>query len=125
MQRTLSITLTCLLVLIPALVLILSLGQRALADELPAGTFQGLAQPVPESLLESTCGKYQPFNPDALFGESTVTGNQVIYQGDIEILQYNVIENAFNQSSGVFTIVQNSGNNALIQTATIVNINFY
>lgn len=54
---------------------------------------------------------------------ATVAGNQVAYYGDATITQTTAISNSFNNATGIFTVVQNSGNNVLIQNATMVTIN--
>lgn len=41
---------------------------------------------------------------------NTVSGSNIIADG------------AFNESSGVFSVIQNSGNNVLIQNSTVVNV---
>lgn len=74
-------------------------------------------EPLAENILSLQRGK-------SILDNSVVTDNLIIYSGDIQIRQQNTINNAFNHSKGVFTIVQNSGNNVLINTTTTVNIMF-
>lgn len=53
----------------------------------------------------------------------TVVGNTV---GDNSITGDNTIANeAFGNAAGMFTVIQNSGNNVLIQNTTVYNINMY
>ncbi len=67
--------------------------------------------------LDQNRGAYNPNNASYLLGTSSnnsvnnsVTGGNVISEG------------AFNSSSGLVNVIQNSGNNVLIQSSTIVNV---
>lgn len=67
--------------------------------------------------LEENRGAFSPVNTSYLMATSSnnsvtnsVTGDNVIADG------------AFNNSSGLVNIIQNSGNNVLIQSSTIVNV---
>ncbi len=53
-------------------------------------------------------------NIDAELSNNTATNN---------VTGFNIIDNgAFTEASGVFSIIQNSGNNVIIQDSTIVNV---
>lgn len=58
-------------------------------------------------------------NPDAL-AIANVSHNSV---GDNTVTGDNKVINAFDSSTGVFTVLQNSGNNVAMQSQTIVNVN--
>lgn len=67
--------------------------------------------------LDENRGAYSPSSASYLLANSTnnsvnnsVTGGNVISEG------------AFNSSSGLVNVIQNSGNNVLIQSSTVVNV---
>ena len=74
-------------------------------------------QPVPASALLARRGGTQVFNDMRLRG--VVAGNEAV---DV-LTGSNVIDGgAFAGAAGLPMIIQNSGNNVLIQNATIVNV---
>jgi hypothetical protein len=94
----------------------------ARAPEETLGIFENAA-PVPEELLGSLNAKAQ-INVDKIqINDQDVTG---VVTGNTAIGSQNgnnaVSEGAFSDSAGFMTTIQNTGNNVLIQNATIVNI---
>lgn len=98
----------------------------ALADASDkAGSFGQTSAAVGLDDLADERGTANPFDMAEVFGGSTVSDNLVQYNGDVFLTQTSTIANSFNQSQGVITVVQNAGNNVLIQNATMVTINVY
>lgn len=92
----------------------------ATAAATPSGA-QGLvlrgARPVALSVLAASRGGTQVFNEMNLNG--VVADNQAI---NLTTGGNTIAEGAFANASGLPMVVQNSGNNVLIQNATIVNV---
>ncbi|WP_321396651.1 hypothetical protein [Emcibacter sp.] len=92
----------------------------AYADE-DIAAFPAAKKASPEA-LDDARGMANPFNPGEVTNSSEVSGNSVIYNGDAEVTQTNTIDNAFNHSASISTVVQNAGNNVLIENATNIFI---
>ena len=88
----------------------------ARADDNLAAILAG-SNSVSSNVLASQRGA--GLNPDAL-AIANVSRNSV---GDYTVTGDNSVNNAFNSSTGVFTVLQNSGNNVAMQSQTIVNVN--
>lgn len=73
--------------------------------------------PMPAAALATKRGGDRVFNDAQL--KATVADNQAI---NVNTGMNLVSEGAFAGSSGLSTVIQNSGNNVLIQNATIVNV---
>ncbi|WP_293677843.1 hypothetical protein [uncultured Phenylobacterium sp.] len=79
--------------------------------------FGAEAAPRPAEALVEVRGR------GGLIPVSLVSGNQVVFQGPADVTQQNTIDGSFNGASGVFTVVQNAGNNASVVVQTNVWIN--
>lgn len=114
----------------------LSLGWAALymalatfvvdADPLPISTdipvseqtLAALGAALPNSALSDQRGKaITSTNTNNVDGELYSNNASSTYSGGNA-----VTEGAFSNSTGLFTVIQNSGNNVLIQSATILNL---
>lgn len=83
-----------------------------------ASLFGADSQPQPAETLVELRGR------GGLGYASLVAGNQVIFNGPANVAQSNAIDGSFNGASGVFTVVQNAGNNTslVVQTNVWINI---
>jgi hypothetical protein len=79
----------------------------------------GLGPVVSTSTLEHSSGGTNVSNIQNLSG--VVTGNSA---AQVDTGSNSVSSSAFSGSTGVSTIVQNTGNNVLIQSGVIVNVQF-
>ena len=99
-----------------AVVMVLAMPTLGLCDE-PAT----LGTPVSSTTLDEQRG-----------GDDTQVHNNINIDGDVTdntatnvVTGANNIQNgSFDNASGVFSVVQNTGANVLIQSATIVNVQF-
>ncbi|MEQ8490349.1 MAG: hypothetical protein RKE52_16755 [Marinovum algicola] len=72
--------------------------------------------------LEASRGMALPLNADMdAVMNATLTGN--FAEGGS--FGSNMLQGSFNEATGVVTVVQNTGNNVIVQTATMVAVNFY
>lgn len=110
------------------LVVLLLGGAPAWADQVPDLPASGSGQeggewmlgPVaPDDLLDQQRGRQTVFNTNDVDGQlhnndavSNVTGSNFVTDG------------SFSGMSGFSTVIQNSGNNVLIQNATVLNLQF-
>ena len=90
----------------------------AVALPASADDIAGLGKAVPGNKLEGQRGGHETQVWNDMKVDGTVTGNTAIGNAT----GYNNISNAFTGASGLPIVVQNSGNNVLIQNATIVNL---
>jgi hypothetical protein len=81
----------------------------------PRGPFG--SKPIPAAALATKRGGDRVFNDAQLKG--VVADNQAI---NVNTGMNVISDGAFAGSSGLSTVIQNSGNNVLIQNATIVNV---
>jgi len=104
----------------PLVIAALMLPMAAYCDE-PATVDSGLGKPVSSITLEAQRG-----------GDDEVVNNTIKITGDVtDNTAHNVVTGAnsiqdgsFTNSSGITSVVQNTGANVLIQSATIVNVQF-
>jgi hypothetical protein len=91
----------------------------ALADE--ANVF-GALDTVAASDLDSARGMHTPEIED-LEGalQAVLDGNTSVDNGS---LRTNTIDASFVGATGIATVIQNAGNNVIIQTATMVTVNY-
>ncbi|CAG22309.1 MULTISPECIES: hypothetical protein [Photobacterium] len=74
------------------------------------------------SMNQSRGGQYE-LNIDVMHAESDMYGDVQGNGAYNNTTGANMItEGAFGESSGIFNVVQNTGNNVLIQNATVVNL---
>jgi hypothetical protein len=117
---------TARLIPIFAIALGLSAVTPASAAERPAGGIFGALAPLDAHDLSVARGTNIPIDFDAAMN-ATLTGNTVngaalaSYGGGSNFIS----SSAFSGASGVAVVVQNTGNNVIIQTATMVNVNFH
>ncbi len=90
----------------------------AAAPPASADGIAGLGKAVPGKDLEGQRGGHETHVWNDLNVNGTVTNNTATGNAT----GYNNISNAFTGASGLPIVVQNSGNNVLIQNATIVNL---
>jgi hypothetical protein len=95
-----------------------------------------LVLPLAASAEESSSSLGTPVSPDTLAalrgGDEEIVHNTIHVNGDVtDNSATNVVTGAnsiqdgsFANASGVLSVVQNTGANVLIQTATIVNVQF-
>ena len=60
-----------------------------------------------------------------VFNDMDVTGTVTNNTATRNVTGHNIISNSFTSASGLPIVVQNSGNNVLIQNATIVNLEMH
>ena len=105
----------------PALVLSLGavLGTApAIAEDPPFGT----EPPLTAVALAECSGRYT-ISSDAVDLSATVTDNTVRYLGTGGVPVTNTIDSsAFTDAAGVFTVIQNAGNNVVIQTGVAITV---
>lgn len=77
------------------------------------------ASTLTDSDLDENRGTSNPFSSSYFFATSTGNTANNTYSGENRIS-----DNAFSNSAGIATTIQNSGNNVLIQSSTIVNVEF-
>lgn len=79
-------------------------------------TFE-IAEAVSDGELASQRGTFNPSTSSFLFADSSnnVAINSVTGQN-------NISDSAFNNASGVVSVIQNTGNNVVIQSSTVVNL---
>jgi hypothetical protein len=101
----------------------LGFGTPALADDGDKTDVFAALEVVAVTDLDSTRGMHIPDFED-LEGtlQAVLDGNTSIV-GDGVILT-NTIDTSFNGASGIATVIQNVGNNVIIQTATMVTVNY-
>ncbi len=81
-------------------------------------TSAALGAALPNSALSDERGKaITSTNTNKVDGELYSNNASYTYSGGNA-----VTEGAFSNSTGLFTVIQNSGNNVLIQSATILNL---
>lgn len=87
---------------------------------LPLPAVAGLGQPLSMEALDSYRGGFDMVKNDMLLNGSVAdnTTAHVSSGGNF------VGQGAFNNASGLPTVIQNSGSNVLIQNATIINVQF-
>ncbi|KKD00394.1 carbon storage regulator [Photobacterium sp. SP02] len=96
------------------------LSWGAVADELDILTTSDTLSD--SSMYETRGGQYE-LNIDYMQADSDMYGDVVGNGAYGNTTGNNVIDGgAFSGSSGVFNVVQNTGNNVLIQNATVVNL---
>jgi len=109
---------------VSALFLAMILSGPAVAEDL--GGFDDFGGAVDEAVLDSSRGMALPETEDdpdfdGIF-LAISEGNSAESDGE---MRTNVIsDTAFAGASGVATVIQNAGDNVIIQTATIVNVSF-
>ena len=77
------------------------------------------------SLAEQRGGHETHVVTDQVFNDMRVNGKVTGNDAINNVTGNNTITNAFTGASGVPTVVQNSGNNVLIQNATIINLELH
>ena len=109
---------------VPAIVLGLVAALSAApvsAQDLPFGA----QTPLTAEALGENRGRYAAptLDGDAVNLSANVADNSVIYFGAGDVLATNTIASgAFTDAAGVLTVVQNTGNNVVIQTGVAVTI---
>jgi hypothetical protein len=93
------------------------LAPPALAD----GGVQPLGKVIRNSELEQQRGGHET----QVFNDMNVNGKVVDNAAINNVTGHNTITNAFTGASGMPLVVQNSGNNVLIQNATIINLELH
>jgi len=83
----------------------------------PSTTVEGFGQPVSAGALQRYSGSGLVQNNQAITG--TVSGNTA---SNVATGSNSLTGNAFQGATGVPSVVQNTGNNVLIQTGVIVNV---
>lgn len=91
----------------------------AFADE-PA-TDESLGEPVTSETLEAQRGGDEEIVINTIRVTGDVTGNTAT---NVATGANNIQDGSFVNSSGITSVVQNTGANVLIQSATIVNVQF-
>ncbi len=91
-------------------------------DQRVANGFAGFSSAIGATELAATRGTGQDEDFDNLF-EASSSGNTAIDAGSVR--SNIIVDSAFSGASGIATVIQNAGNNVVIQTATIVTINHY
>jgi hypothetical protein len=95
-------------------------GAGTLAERPPAAAIAGFGTPVASGALDGYRGGFDMVKNDmALSG--AVSDNAAV---DVRTGSNFVGQGAFNNASGLPTVIQNSGANVLIQNATIINIQY-
>jgi len=97
-------------------------GLPALADEgVKADVFAGF-DTVAVADLDSERGMHTPDLEDLEgMAQAVMDGNTSIDSGSTRT---NTIEASFVGATGIATVIQNAGNNVIIQTATMVTVNY-
>lgn len=101
----------------PSLSLIPGHSFARLAPLAPTGRHPFASQPLSDAALAAKRGGDAGFSATHLGG--SVSGNQA---SNVVTGSNTVSDGAFAGASGVATVIQNSGNNVLIQNATVVNL---
>ena len=85
----------------------------------------GAQTPLTAEVLDENRGRYAAptLDGDAVNLSANVTDNSVVYFGAGDVLATNTIASgAFTDAAGILTVVQNTGNNVVIQTGVAVTI---
>lgn len=82
---------------------------------------------APEQELKAARGKAHTIDIDALL-DATLTDNDftgaVLIDPALVVTPLNDISGSFDNVSGIVTVIQNTGSGVIIQSATIVTVNF-
>src|SRR5690242_632133 len=97
------------------LMIALTLPIVAYADDVALG------QPVSSDTLAAQRGGNDTFVHNTITVNGTVTDNTA---SNVVTGANNIRDGSFANSSGIMSVVQNTGANVLIQSATIVNVQF-
>ncbi len=108
------------------LLAVMGFGGAAFGGELSSESgldaLVGAGQKVALSDLATVRGGSDDFDFDHMF-DSDHHDNTAIDNGSTR--SNTIVDAAFSGASGIATVIQNSGNNVVIQTATIVTINHH
>jgi hypothetical protein len=98
-------------------------GEEPAADETPAENPQttALGSPVSSATLAEQRGGDEPQIVSIIRIDGDVTDNTAT---NVVTGANNIQNGSFDNASGVLSVVQNTGANVLIQSATIVNVQF-
>jgi hypothetical protein len=104
----------------PASAAVLGIAPAAGAISSQRGALSGFGNPLASNKLEEIRG-----GAEMVINEMRLNGTVADNSVNRAITGYNVIsDGAFSNASGLPTVIQNSGNNVLIQNATILNVQF-
>ena len=103
------------------LMIALALPLCALADDESASLPDALGEPVSTETLAEQRGGDDEFVHNTIRVNGTVTDNSAT---NVVTGANSIADGSFQNSSGIMSVVQNTGANVLIQSATIVNVQF-
>ncbi|HKU88941.1 MAG TPA: hypothetical protein VJP84_04070, partial [Steroidobacteraceae bacterium] len=92
-----------------------------LADDESAAEVSALGDPVSTETLAEQRGGDDEFVHNTIRVNGTVTDNSAT---NVVTGANSIADGSFANSSGIMSVVQNTGANVLIQSATIVNVQF-
>ena len=103
------------------LMIALVLPLSAWADDESAAVVSALGKPVSTETLAEQRGGDDEFVHNTITVNGTVTDNTA---SNVVTGANSIADGSFASSSGIMSVVQNTGANVLIQSATIVNVQF-
>jgi hypothetical protein len=80
---------------------------------------------ISEDTLETSRGGQYTMDIDYVSATSDIDGTSTDNVAKGNMTGGNIISGSFGDSSGISTVVQNTGNNVLIQNSTIVNVTLH
>ena len=99
------------------------IGLPTLADEAGNAEIFAAFDTVAVADLDKERGMHTPDLEDLEGALQAVLDGNTVDIGD-GVIQTNTIDASFNGASGIATVIQNVGSNVIIQTATMVTVNY-